>query len=513
MKIYSILLILSITLAFFSGRIAFLLSDQAQVNNKEVIYIKSLLQEMQERVNPHYNIDLTQIYKNDSYLELISPKTIFQHSPNWTLNSESCVKVLMRQKLQGLTRKSDLWDSFRCHISSELPDDFFERHPYIHDNGFSYAYLYITQWRPFRLEKNWTKNHLHYFHLEELSSLNIDLPQHFRFLLSLSKTERLQLVTGTNYFLTDKYLIINNALLNFSAYPLKMVNQFFKRSDYQLVRPDDKERCYYQLDQLCVKKSKVNLLQRLSETSYLIFTAAIFTLLITVSNLYNRILKQNLEEERKKHALRVLTHELRTPIASLLLQIENINDEDSNIDYKTQEKLLRLESDIYRLKYLAEKSRGYLQSESDKFIQFNNIDIDSINDFINNIIEETITVFPDSKIIFTPEFDTSCRFDPYWVQICIRNLIENSVRYGKGPTTIETKLTKKQIKIAIIDQGKIHSNNLKSFLKSNPHSGQGMGIGLKIVQKTLKEMGGTLDLTPSPTTFTMSLPFEQIKEV
>lgn len=511
MKIYSVLLILSITLAFFSGRIAFLLNDQGQINNKEVMYLKSLLQEMQERVNFHYNVDLIESYNGNSYLELISPKTTFHHAPIWILNSSSCIKTLMLQRGSRPLTKTDVWDTYRCKIISKLPNDFFQNPPYLHESGHSYAYLFYKNFRPFLIDQNWHIKNLNLFHIEELKDLSVELPASFKFISELSERERLLLVSGTNYFLTDKYLVINNALLNFTAYPLKMVNQFFKRTDYQLHSPGNDRSCYYQLDQLCIQKAKVNLLLRLTETSYLIFTAAIITLLLTVSSLYHRILKQSLEEERKKHALRVLTHELRTPIASLLLQIENINESDSNLDHKTQDKLLRLESDIYRLKYLAEKSRGYLQSDSDKFITFNEIEIDSLNEFIQTTIDESILAFPNSSINFIATEDLACRFDPYWVQICLRNLIENSIRYGKGTTTINTFLTKKNIEITVADEGKINATNLKSLLKNKTNSGQGMGIGLKIVNKTLEQMDGGLDLSPNPTIFTMRFPYKPIK--
>jgi uncharacterized protein YoxC len=509
MRIYSVLIILAITLAFFSGRIAFMVSGQSQINNKEVMFLHSLTQEMQERILIHFDINLIEQYPNQAYMELLTPRAIYKSDTPWPFNSTSCTQIIRGKIGRTNFRKSDIWDTFRCHVISSLPDKFFAQSPFMHESGKSYAYLAFTQWGSPHQSKEWLLKHLNYFHIDELRQIKYDLPASYRFLLSLNEIDRMKLVNGNKYFLTDRFLIINNGLLNYAAYPLKMVRHFFNRSGYKLSKPSDKKPCYYQMDQLCISKSKVNVFNRLTETSYLIFAAAIIILLITVSSLYNRIHRQNLEEERKKHALRVLTHELRTPISSLLLQIEDLNAGQENMDQQTQEKLLRLESDIYRLKHLAEKSRGYLQSDSEEFIQFKNSPIDSLNQFINNIIEEVQTSFPDGHIEFNPQVDVACEFDPYWVHICLNNLIENSLRYGKSPTRVSTFVTDKTIEISVADKGSIETSNLKSLLKSKSENSQGMGIGLKIVHKTLKEMGGNLELTANPTTFMMEIPFNK----
>ena len=510
MKVSSLLLILSVTLAFFSGRIAFLVSDQRQITNQEVRFIHTLTQELQERVNIHYDINLLSLYKKQSYLELLNPSTLYRNQISWTTYENSCMQVILQQKGQSTLSKTDIWDSYRCQIISILPENFFSSSPFLHESGRSFAFL-MYQHANRSLSLAWLKKHLPYFHIDELKDLPIELPAAYRFMQSLSEMERMQLTNGRKFFMTSRYLVINNGLLNFAVYPLRVAIHFFKRSGYQISAYDPNRSCYYLLDQVCVRKSKLTLPQRLTETTYLVFGAAIIILLITVSGLYNRIHKQNLEEERKKHALRVLTHELRTPISSLLLQMENLHQDAEKLDASILEKLLRLESDIYRLKHLAEKSRGYLQSDSDQFIQFQPILIDSLNEFIHNIIEKVQTAFPQANIEFNSKADISCKLDPYWVQMCLSNLLENSIRYGVAPTRISTFITDKTIEIEVSDQGSIEHTNIKSLLKSNPKSTntQGMGIGLKIVYKTLKEMGGNLELTAAPTTFMMEIPFRK----
>lgn len=94
MKVSSLLLILSVTLAFFSGRIAFLVSDQRQITNQEARFIHTLTQELQERVNIHYDINLLKLYENQSYLELLNPKTIYRNHIAWPTLEDSCLQVI-----------------------------------------------------------------------------------------------------------------------------------------------------------------------------------------------------------------------------------------------------------------------------------------------------------------------------------------------------------------------------------------------------------------------------------
>lgn len=508
MKIYSILIILSITLAFFSGRIAFMVGNRDQVTNMEVTFIHSLMQELQERVSPTYSINLREEYPKQSYLELLTPGALYKTDDLWHPNSTSCFDVINNRQSLSQLKKEDVWDSFRCNLISDLPENFFQTPPYIHTNGKSYAFMAFNFFPTKFRYTAWFRENVKYFQISELRAMPIELPPPQRFLVELDIGQIHSLVNGVRFFLTDKYLVINNGFLYFEAFPLKLAEIIFGRSGYQLANAYYTDECHYQMDLLCVNKRQEKLVDRLTETSILIFIAAVIILVMIASILYNKIRKQNLEEERKKHALRVLTHELRTPIASLLLQIENINADQEDLSGDVQEKLLRLESDVYRLKHLAEKSRDYLQSDSSDVVQFKSIEVESLNDFIQEVIEEIRTSHPHIKLEFHPAKDTSAQFDPYWIQICLANLIDNARRYGKGIIRVSTFVTGKFIEISVSDQGEIFEADLSKLLKKQSSESQGMGIGLKIVKKTLVEMGGDLILTTPPTTFTIKIPYK-----
>lgn len=509
MKTYGLLIALSLALAFFSGRLAFMVSGENQNDTQERAYINSFLQEVQERISPTYLIDLREEYPHQSYLDLLLPRSLYPADQIWPPNSASCIDILRDRISLSSLKKEDIWDNFRCNLISNLPENFFNSPPYINSNGKSYAYMAFLYWPTRFRNEAWLRKHIQYFHISEIRELGSNLPPVQRFLVELSDFELQYLVNGNRIFMTDKYLVINNGILNFEAFPLKMVFLILGRGGYEILPIHQVAECKYRLDLICITKTKSKVIDRMSESSILIFSAAIIILFVTAGILFNRIRKQNLEEDRKKHALRVLTHELRTPISSLLLQIDRINANQVNLDHDTQERLLRVESDIYRLKHLAEKSRDYLQSDSNEVIRFKWTLLPSVKEYVSSIISEVRLSARDAEITLSEIEDFSVSIDPYWTGICLSNLLDNAIRYGKSPIQVSVAKTNKNIEFSVRDQGQILTKNFQELTKVQQLNSQGMGIGLKIVKKTLKEMGGDLRLTTNPTVFTMILPIKE----
>ncbi len=65
------------------------------------------------------------------------------------------------------------------------------------------------------------------------------------------------------------------------------------------------------------------------------------------------------------------------------------------------------------------------------------------------------------------------------------------MKHGKPPVTVSVESIDSELVIRVADSG--------SF-KDVP-SKDGLGLGLSIVKNVVKEMGGTLELVPSPTIF------------
>ena len=103
------------------------------------------------------------------------------------------------------------------------------------------------------------------------------------------------------------------------------------------------------------------------------------------------------------------------------------------------------------------------------------------------------------------EKDLNIFTDEYWLQVCVKNLIENSIMHGKAPVRVICKDDDKFLKISVSDSGECSFDNLKQmsgdFVKGNKSTGT--GLGLNIVQNVLKRINGKLQFSKNPTTFTI----------
>jgi signal transduction histidine kinase len=243
----------------------------------------------------------------------------------------------------------------------------------------------------------------------------------------------------------------------------------------------------------------------LANTSTVLLLIGVVVILgLVVRLLFNKLRQQRLEDERRRLALRVLTHEFRTPVASLLLIVEQLNRRYGDFDEDLQENFLRLSGEIYRLQRLVETSRHYLRADPQKkLMHFNNESLESLKEFL----DESLAPYDDVELI-CPEHPVSWRGDVYWLGIVLKNLVENAFAHGKAPVRVLLEESAKGPVITIEDQGKCEFENLEQmtseFIKGS--SSAGSGLGLNIVNTVIKEMGGELSFLSAPTRFIINLP-------
>jgi signal transduction histidine kinase len=235
--------------------------------------------------------------------------------------------------------------------------------------------------------------------------------------------------------------------------------------------------------------------------SLLIISLVIFILI-------NKIRQQRREEQRKRLALQVLTHEFRTPIASMLLQMERVQGQFLTLNDDLQECFLRLSNDVFRLQRLTETSRNYLKIQSTEgLLEKHEDEVASLNDYVSEQIE---TYIEGEKGNFAPlEKDREAKFDSYWISICIKNILENAKIHGIPPISILLKTDEDFWTVEIKDEGECFFTSLEEitseFVKGEKSSGT--GLGLNIVRKVLYDMGGKLKFSINPTKFELSIPW------
>ena len=203
-------------------------------------------------------------------------------------------------------------------------------------------------------------------------------------------------------------------------------------------------------------------------------------------------------------ALRILTHEFRTPVASLLLITEKLRSNFDNLKPDLQELCLRMSDDIFRLQRLTEMSGKYLHvQDNKKIVTFEKTNIASVNNFVYDQIQYCIEQIHYLEL----EEDCSITTDAYWVGICIRNLVENALKHGNPPVIVRLMKTTNRVEVQVQDGGEVKFGSIDEmtspFVKSRVSGG--MGLGLNIVEKVIKEVGGKLTFSSSPTRFTLAI--------
>lgn len=191
-----------------------------------------------------------------------------------------------------------------------------------------------------------------------------------------------------------------------------------------------------------------------------------------------------------------LTHELKTPLASINLQAQVLGEllEDMQLP---SEQNLKLKKYIERLNI--ESTR--LEDQLDNHLQLSRIERDAPINMreipLRAFIEQQFSRYSaqiSSKINISPEI--TVLGDDYAMQIIFRNLIENSMKHRSHTNnviTVDVTEDSDRLEIKYDDSGAEFTGDAsklgKLFFKHN--SPKGTGIGLYLIDRLLKKMNGS----------------------
>jgi len=190
---------------------------------------------------------------------------------------------------------------------------------------------------------------------------------------------------------------------------------------------------------------------------------------------------------QRSEMLSGISHDLRTPLTRLKLQLSFIKDEElskkMSLDIDEMEKMLN--------EYLQFTSSTYLEKDE----TFN----------ISELIENIINKYDNDNISMELMARVYMNGRKNLIQRSLNNIINNSIKYS---TKINLELSKKKNNIIIVidDDGpgipeNEYQNVFKPFYKldkSRGDSKSSVGLGLSITSDTIKSHGGNILLDKSP---------------
>jgi two-component system, OmpR family, sensor histidine kinase SenX3 len=264
------------------------------------------------------------------------------------------------------------------------------------------------------------------------------------------------------------------------------------------------------------------ILLNLREVALLVFGVIFFAIIITGLILNTIFLVREIRRNERHDAfLNAVTHELKTPIASIKLYLETLKSRNLD-EAKRQEFYDIMLADNERLLTTVEQVLQASRTR-DKQRAMNLGEVD-----LRQLINDTVKLFTgrlhldDSVVRFSePTEPVKVLGDRAELETVILNLLDNAIKYSNGEPKISIRLRSyggSRAEIYVRDNGKgIARANLKRIFKRFyrvPEKGvdpaKGTGLGLAIVRSIMEKHGGQIRAESKGegkgTTFVLHLP-------
>jgi signal transduction histidine kinase len=248
----------------------------------------------------------------------------------------------------------------------------------------------------------------------------------------------------------------------------------------------------------------------------LISTLLILAVISCLFYLLKIIRHQKQLAEVKNDLISNITHEFKTPIATISVALESISNFNVLDDKEKTKKYINMSSQqLDKLNIMVEKLLETASLDSDN-LELKKESIDII-ELLHTITHRYKIQFPEKE--FNTNFKIEsliCSVDVFHTENAINNILDNAVKYG-GPIISIVMIPKdKSLDILISDNGNtlIKTNTDRIFEKfyrvpkGNTHDVKGFGIGLYYTKTIIEKHKGSVnvELNKNLTTFKITLP-------
>lgn len=236
--------------------------------------------------------------------------------------------------------------------------------------------------------------------------------------------------------------------------------------------------------------------------------------------LYRSLLRQHRLAQIKNDLISNITHELKTPIATVGVAIEALKNFNAIQDpEKTKEYLDISQNELQRLGLLVDKVLKLSMFENKKIeIKYELFDLEEV---VNEVVASLRLHLEkcNARIIVNTEGNLVIKGDRMHLLSVVFNLLDNALKYSKGNTAIQVDIKEqdKNIVLKVSDNGigipaGYKNRVFEKFFRvpsGDTHNAKGYGLGLSYVAQVVRQHHGVVEVDSHEglgSTFTITFP-------
>ena len=236
--------------------------------------------------------------------------------------------------------------------------------------------------------------------------------------------------------------------------------------------------------------------------------------------LYRTLLRQQRLAALKNEFISNITHELKTPIATVGVAIEALKNFNAMQDPERTKEYLDISSnELHRLSLLVDKVLKLSMFENKEIeMKFETVNLKEV---VNEVAASLRLQLEKhlAKLTVVDEGDTNLQGDKMHLLSVVFNLLDNALKYGKNEPLIgiSIKQENETVVLIIADNGigmapEYKDKIFDKFFRiphGDTHNAKGYGLGLSYVAQVIQKHKGTISVESQPgigTKFTITLP-------
>lgn len=203
-----------------------------------------------------------------------------------------------------------------------------------------------------------------------------------------------------------------------------------------------------------------------------------------------------------KDSLSDISHQLKTPITSLMINIENL-EEYPDLPAEQKKKLLKkAKHDVANISFMVQYILKLSKLDSNT-IDYNNVET-TLGEIVAAAVENVnaLSDLMDIKVEIVSDENATIICDKYWQTEAVTNILKNAIEHALSKVTISYEKNEVFSQIVVENDGEAISEEerkhiFERFYRGEKSSRDSVGIGLALSKSIVEHAGGYISVESS----------------